>query len=307
VVSHGADRGEPESGLRGYRLGCPLWALPEWQGSLYRADGRSRNWLTQYASVFNAVEGNTTFYAVPAEETVARWLEQTPEHFRFCFKFPRTISHDRRLIDADGAAREFLLRLRPLGPRLGPVMLQLPASVGPAALESLDRFLGQLPGDLRYAVELRHRRLFDDEALRTRASQVLESHGIERVVLDSRPLRSGDPRHPDVGAAEHEKPDLPVFATPLTPTPLVRLITHPDSTVTAPWLDDWAARIVRWIGQGYEPLLFVHCPNNIHSPQFARDFHARVRGHAQAAGIDVGSMPAWPGESARGGDQLSLI
>jgi uncharacterized protein YecE (DUF72 family) len=114
-------------------------------------------------------------------------------------------------------------------------------------------------------------------------------------------------RHPDVIAAEHEKPDLPVWPTPLTDRPLVRFIAHPDIAVTAPWLDHWADQLVLWMGEGREPYFFMHCPNNAHSPSLARDFHARVLERAAGAGIRLPEMPPWPGEGERPGEQLSLM
>ncbi|MEO0972746.1 MAG: DUF72 domain-containing protein [Pseudomonadota bacterium] len=294
-----------------YGLGCPLWSLADWEGQLYRAGSTSGDYLAQYASVFSAVEGNTTFYAVPAKETVARWLGQVPEGFRFCFKFPRTISHEHRLHRAEHACREFLDRLRPLQSRLGPLMLQLPASFGPPSVPVLLDFLDALPTDFTYAVELRQRRFFEDDALSDRLDEVLRERHVERIMLDSRPLRSGDAGHPDVLTAAHEKPDLPVRVQALSTSPLVRLITHPDVKVTAPWLDRWADVVLRWMTDGLRPLLFIHCPNNVHSPLFARTFHQRLAVKAAALGVDVGTLSLFPGESgppgSRADEQLTLL
>ena len=80
-----------------YFLGCPEWSRPEWKGGLLPARTRSKDFLAGYARVFNTVEGNTTFYALPRPDVVERWKESTPPSFRFCFKFPRSISHDRKL------------------------------------------------------------------------------------------------------------------------------------------------------------------------------------------------------------------
>ena len=82
-------------GIDGYYLGCPGWGVKTWVGRLFPGGTRPTEFLERYARVFNTVEGNTTFYALPAAETVARWRDQVPDGFRFCFKFPRTITHDR--------------------------------------------------------------------------------------------------------------------------------------------------------------------------------------------------------------------
>lgn len=295
-------------GLRRYRLGCPLWALADWRGSLYAAHAGPSRFLAQYATVFNAVEGNTTFYAVPAEATVARWLAQVPATFRFCFKLPRQITHEQRLRGAGDSARRFLDRLRPLGERVGPVMVQLPASFGPDSLDALLSFLAELPHDFRFAVEVRRRAFFTDAARAAALDEGLREAGVERVILDSRALYGGDPRHPEVLAAEHPKPNLPVRLQPLTRMPLVRLVTHPDPATTRPWLERWAQQLADWVAAGLAPYVFLHCPDNRHSPGFARILHALAVREAARRDIDLGVMPPWPGEQApRGEDQLTLL
>lgn len=73
-----------------YYLGCPSWSENAWRDYLYPQDARPAEFLDLYSQVFNAVEGNTTFYASPAAATVQRWAETMPEHFRFTAKFPAT-------------------------------------------------------------------------------------------------------------------------------------------------------------------------------------------------------------------------
>ena len=101
-------------------LGLPFWGFEGWQGALYARDSRAADYLGQYARTFNAVEGNTTFYAEPMHATIERWAAETPDDFRFCFKLPRTITHDAMLRDVTSQALSFLERLRPLAGRLGP-------------------------------------------------------------------------------------------------------------------------------------------------------------------------------------------
>ncbi len=284
--------------IRGYYLGCPAWGIKEWAGTLYLKRTRPGDYLGQYAEVFNTVEGNTTFYSLPPAETVARWQQATPETFRFCFKFPRPISHWRGLEGVEGEVHVFLERLAPLGDRLGPFMLQLPPGFGPDRERVLGRFLRSLPADFRYAVELRHPGFFATRDAARRADALLEEVGCERVIMDTRALRSGDAGHPAVVGARHRKPDLPVSAVALGKHPLVRFIGHPDEAVNRPWLEEWGAVLGRWIARGCEPYFFAHCPDNAPMPHFAREFHLQLSRSA-----DVGEMPSWPGE----GGQLSLL
>jgi uncharacterized protein YecE (DUF72 family) len=127
-----------------FRLGCPVWAHAPWRGKFFTAEAARTDFLPQYASVFPTSEGNSTFYGLPAPTVVARWAAEAPDHFRFCLKFPRAITHDLQLVGAEAATTEFLERVAPLGDRLGPFLLQLHASFGPGRLRDLERYLAGL-------------------------------------------------------------------------------------------------------------------------------------------------------------------
>ncbi|HSG90738.1 MAG TPA: DUF72 domain-containing protein [Pseudomonadales bacterium] len=249
-------------------LGLPLWGQANWRGNLYPEGMAPAAFLRQYAQILDAVEGNTTFYTLPSVDRVARWREATPEHFRFCFKFPRSITHEAGLRDADGEVARFLDRMAPLGARLGPFMVQLPASFGPAELPRLDDFLAALPATHRYGVEVRHPELFSRQGSRALAS-VLSRHGVERIIMDTRGMRAGDPCHADLVRAAHAKPDLPVSMRALTDRPMVRFVAHPVASVNAAFLTRWAAVITAWVDAGRTPYFFMHCPDNRHAPELA--------------------------------------
>lgn len=286
-----------------YSLGCPIWAFRGWVGSLYRAGSRTDDWLAQYASVFGAVEGNGTFYGLPDAATVERWRASTPESFRFCFKLPKRITHDLLLRGGERDLVEFLRRLEPLGPRLGPFMIQLPAKLGPVDLPALDGFLRGLPSEGRFAVELRHPAFFRATRAAREADALLAERGAERVVLDARALRAGPADHPDVVAALHVKPDLPLPARIDGAQPIVRFIAHPLAEVDEPWLALWAKTLAGWLAEGRSPYFMVHCANNQHAPGLARRAHELLATH-----VRVDPLPAWPGEAERTPTrQLSLF
>lgn len=289
-----------------YHLGLPIWGMKEWVGHLYRRGSKPGTFLGQFADVWNAVEGNSTFYSLPPSSTVEKWRDATPKAFSFCFKLPRSITHERRLENAEGETLEFVERMAPLGPRLGPHMIQLPPSFGPDRMDVLDRFLDFLPHGTRFAVELRHPGFYAPNEDAQHVDALLTEHGCERVLMDTRAMRAGDPTHPDVLAAENRKPNLNVEPVALGPRPIVRLITHPDRETNPPHLDRWARILADWIRQGRRPYLFVHCPNDFHSPWIAADLHARLRKLLP----EVGALPPWPGDQAHepeGPVQLSLL
>jgi uncharacterized protein YecE (DUF72 family) len=111
--------------------------------------------LAYYAERFDTVEINYSFYRTPSPKTVAAWLGETPDGFTFALKAPRRITHDARLRDVAEPLRYFLDVARGLGPKLGPLLFQLPPNLK-KDLDRLGDWLALLPGDLRVALEVRH-------------------------------------------------------------------------------------------------------------------------------------------------------
>jgi uncharacterized protein YecE (DUF72 family) len=282
--------------IDGYYLGCPGWAVKTWVGRLFPAGTRPTEFLERYARVFNTVEGNTTFYALPAAETVARWRDQVPDDFRFCFKFPRTISHDKLLIDCAGEVATFLERIAPLGDKLGTVFLQLPPQFDGTRLPHLARFLASLPAGGRYAVELRHEAFFRGGPEDRDAIALLRARGVDLVVMDARGLHAGHSLA--VAAVRARKPKLPVIMRATAGRPIVRCVPHESFDAARPLVEPWAVQVAQWIAEGKRPYFFMHAPDDTFAPDNAYAFHAMLRRHR-----DVGELPAWPG----GPRQLSLL
>jgi uncharacterized protein YecE (DUF72 family) len=253
-----------------------MWADRRWVGPLFPPDTRSGEELSVYATWCTAVEGNTTFYALPDATTVDRWRDQAPADFQFCFKVPRTVSHDRRLRGSDDLMADFVRRLDPLGSRLGPTWIQLPPSFGPDDLDVLDAFLARLSADWSWGVEVRHR-AFEAEGSHERAlNDLLSDRGVERVLIDTRAVFAG----PRVTAAEIEaferKPRLRVRPVALGRRPIVRFIGQTDHAANPPFWQPWVTKVVQWIEEGRSPIVFIHTPDNARAPDHARDFHAAV-------------------------------
>ncbi len=138
-------------------IGTQGWSVPGWQGLLYPTGLRPNRRLAIYARVFNSVEVNSTFYALPSPQTVRGWCDDTPAGFKFALKVPRSITHERRLRDSGRELAEFLAVAELFGDKLGPILIQLPPGFGPGALPALSEFLRLLPVDsMRFCVEVRH-------------------------------------------------------------------------------------------------------------------------------------------------------
>ena len=270
-------------------VGCPMWANRDWVGRYLPSDTPSGRELEPYARICNAVEGNTTFYATPEAAVVDRWRDATPETFRFAFKLPREITHDRRLRDTDSLLRSFVQRMAPLGPRLGPFMIQLPATFGPADLAVLDAFLDRLPTGFSWAVEVRHAAFHAGGDAERPLNDLLHGYGVDRVLLDSRPVFDGPRVTPEEVDAWEKKPRLPVRAVATADQPVVRFIGQTELEANPPYWAPWIDRVVRWLEDGRSPIVFLHTPDNAVAPELCRRFHAEV-----SARVSVTPLPPMP-------------
>jgi len=264
-----------------YRIGLPAWAFAGWQDRYF--DSRDR--LRQYASVFSSVEGNTTFYAIPAPATVQDWRAQVEDlDFRFCFKLPKAVTHQ-----AGGrqVLAEFLTALEPLESHLGPFLVQLPAVVGPEHIGWIRGLLASLPQDIGYALEVRHPDFFQGADDFNRYFGDLDCL---RTIMDARPIHREGPTHPVVLAARHEKPDLPVYVEPGPQGTMVRLVLHPEDSLNDAYYQTWVDAAARWLDEDRPVYMMIHCPNNLHCPSQARCFQALLADTCEA--VDL--LPDWP-------------
>jgi uncharacterized protein YecE (DUF72 family) len=167
------------------RIGTQGWNYAAWVGAFYPSGTRAADFLGLYARAFDVVEVDSTFYAVPAAKTVRGWSERTPEGFTFALKMPQEITHERRLRDAEDVVAAFMDAARELGPKLGPVLLQMGPNFLPSELDSLRRFLPCLPRDVRFAVEVRSQKWTRPEVMAELLS-LLAEHEAALALSDGR-------------------------------------------------------------------------------------------------------------------------
>lgn len=266
---------EPDTGPT-LHVGCPMWAQRAWVGTYLPADTPTGRELHAYSRLLNAVEGNTTFYAVPPASTVEKWAQQAAPGFRFVFKVPKRITHDLRLRDAGAELAAFCELMEPLGDRVGGFTLQLPPTFGPGDLAVLEAALRSRPGGWRWSVEVRHPGFFTPGG-RATLDALLARHGVERVLLDTEFLFSAPP-FTDNGREEWEqKPRVPALTEPTTDHPIVRFIGHDDPAITEAGLERWQPIVAEWLREGRTPTFFAHTPDNANTPSLALAFHAAVR------------------------------
>jgi uncharacterized protein YecE (DUF72 family) len=169
-------------------IGTSGWQYRDWRGGLYPPGVPQRRWLEQYAAQYLTVENNNSFYRLPSRETFEGWRERTPDDFLMAVKASRYLTHVRRLRDPAEPVARLLGAAAGLGPKLGPVLLQLPPTLkaDPDALGACLRefktaaaALGLRPP--RVAVEPRHETWWTEQT-----RQILVAHDAALCLADRR-------------------------------------------------------------------------------------------------------------------------
>jgi uncharacterized protein YecE (DUF72 family) len=163
------------------RIGCSGWNYASWRATFYPLRLPARRWLEHYATVFDTVEVNATFYRLAGPDAVANWVAQTPHDFVFAAKASRYLTHMKRLTDADQGVRRYYDSIAPLvdSPKLGPILWQLPDNFRRDD-DRLGFALEHLPPG-RHAFELRHPSWFAEPVY-----ELLRAHGAAFVIHDSK-------------------------------------------------------------------------------------------------------------------------
>lgn len=266
-------------------IGCAVWAYRGWVPDFYPPGTRPADYLRRYVERLTAVEGNTTFYALPSAEQVSAWAQVMPEGFHFCPKLSRRVTHEGKLADGEHLTRTFIDRMRGFGDNLGPILVQLPPSYGPPQFADLQRFLRWWPHDeVELALEVRHPGWWLDAPSRG-LNELLAELGAARVLLDTRAIYDGDD-DPQLDA-ERKKPEVPLEPILTSSFTMVRYIGHPTAARNDAYLDQWADQLTDWLREGARVYYFSHCPIEERSPGYARALQRRL----EARGADAPPLP----------------
>jgi uncharacterized protein YecE (DUF72 family) len=277
-------------------IGCAVWSYPGWVGEVYPPKTPPKDYLRVYSNHFSAVEGNTTFYAIPDRAIIDRWIAQTPPVFKFCLKFPRAITHNGSLEPYLPAAQAFITQMQALGDKLGVLFIQLPPNYAPSdRFADLSAFLTRLPHQdvsnsslsvlsrsmpeetsgsraaaPAIALEVRHLDWFKSPH-REQLNELLHKLGIGRVILDSRPIYEATIK--EKIAFECKKPRVPIELSLTAPFSLIRYVSHPIMSANQVWLEGWTSQLQSWLRADTQIYMFVHCPTELRSPINARYLH----------------------------------
>ncbi|WP_297983160.1 DUF72 domain-containing protein [uncultured Chryseobacterium sp.] len=218
-------------------IGCAKWNKTDLKGFYPKG---TKDELTYYATQFNSIELNATFYGMPSPDQVVTWKEKTPSDFKFFPKITNTVSHFRRLLNIDDVVTQFATAVMNFDEKLGMVFLQLHDNFKPKDYERLESFIKKWPKEVPLAVELRNNEWFADEEIFEKTCQLFEENKIANIIVDTAGRR--DMLHMRL----------------TTPVAFIRYVgANAESDYER--LDDWLERIKKWKSEGLEKLyFFVH-------------------------------------------------
>lgn len=235
-------------------VGPPEWGLKEWVGNAYPPGTKAKDFFQNMARSFSTVEFNSLFYAIPGPEKVRDWKEKVREDFKFCPKFPKSITHDKKLVNAEKETEEFYNAIAGFGNNMGRSFMQFSEYFQPNQLKNLDKYLRTVkPENLQVSVELRSEKWFSDKILWQDTCAMFQELGVGTIITDTAGRR-------DV-----------VHMTLTDNSLMLRFLSNDLEPTAYSRTDDWCFKIKDWIDKGLKTVyIFVHTHDNIHVPDLAR-------------------------------------
>ena len=226
-----------KKGLNNISIGCAKWNKTDLKGFYPKG---TKDELTYYATQFNSIELNATFYGMPTAEQVQTWKEKTPKDFKFFPKITNTVSHFRRLLNITDVVTQFASAVLNFDDKLGMVFLQLHDNFKPKDYERLEKFVKDWPKEVPLAIELRNTEWFTDEEVFNTVCELFEMNNITNIIVDTAGRR--DMLHMRL----------------TTPVAFIRYVgANADSDYAR--LEDWLERLTKWKKEGLQNLyFFVH-------------------------------------------------
>ena len=246
----------PQSDSLEIYVGCAKWNKADLKNFYPRG---TKDELAYYSTQFNSIELNATFYRLFPAATFENWHATTPENFRFFPKLEQTISHFRRLNDVQEIVERNVANMSHLREKLVMPFLQLPDNFGPKQFDRVAAFVESWTYDAPLAMEFRHTGWYNDPAISSRLYDLLETHGVTNVLVDTAGRR-----------------DL-MHMRLTTSTAFVRWVGANVPASDRSRLDEWVGRISKWKKAGLQKLFFfVHQNSEEESPALAAHFIERL-------------------------------
>ena len=227
-----------------FYVGCAKWGRKEWLNMIYPPKTKEADFLDEYVKHFNSIELNAVFYSIPKAELIRKWRIKAEENalsgFVFCPKFSRTISHIKRLKDAEVPTDLYLSSISEFGKFLGPCFLQLGDNFTPKSFEILEDYVSKLPVDLEVFVELRHESWFADATVRQQLFEMLARYKKGAVITDATGRRD----------CVHMELTIPEI--------FIRFVGNGKDFQESDFarVDEWVLRMKSWLDHGLEKIYF---------------------------------------------------
>ncbi len=232
-------------------VGCAKWNKQDLKGFYPRG---TKDELAYYATQFNSIELNGTFYHSPDKAQVITWKEKTPAGFKFFPKVPQSISHYGRLLNVKEKTLAFTDAIAFFEEKMGMSFLQLHDNYKPKDFNRLAAFIKEYPKVIPLAVEMRNAEWFANTAVNDELAALLEKEHRTNIIVDTAGRR--DMLHMRL----------------TTPSAFVRYVGANDKSDYSR-LDDWLERIKQWRASGLHSLyFFVHQNVELESPILAAYF-----------------------------------
>jgi uncharacterized protein YecE (DUF72 family) len=236
-------------------VGCAKWNKTDLKGFYPKG---TKDELAYYATQFNSIELNATFYQPYGKDQFVKWREKTPDGFKFFPKIPQTISHIKRLNNVKSFTEEFCNSVSGLEEKLGMIFLQMRDDFKPKDFERLEKFVMEFPIGVPLAVELRNAEWFHVKAEFEKVSELFKKYKITNVIVDTAGRR--DIMHMRL----------------TTPVAFIRYVgANHESDYDR--LDPWIDRIGKWKKEGLKELyFFVHQNEEKESPLLSAYFTEKL-------------------------------
>ncbi len=244
-------KGKRKGGPR-IHVGCAKWNKTDLKNFYPKG---TKDELSYYATQFNSIELNATFYGRTTPTQFSAWAKKVPKDFRFFPKVVQSISHFARLKNVEGAADDYVEAVRHLEDRLGAVFCQMHENFSPKDFDRLEPFLVNWPKDVPLAMEFRHTDWYNNATVAMQLYTLLEKHRVMNIITDTAGRR-----------------DL-LHMRLTTPSAFVRYVGANDPKSDRSRLDEWVVRLKTWVDLGIEDIhFFIHQNHELESPLLAAIF-----------------------------------
>jgi uncharacterized protein YecE (DUF72 family) len=243
-------KGKPAKKAKVY-LGCAKWGRPEWVGKIYPLKTKEKDFLQHYVQHYNSIELNATHYRIWGEAGIKKWADKAKGmDFKFCPKMYQGVTHRGSLTGKEFVTNEFFRGIVAFGEHLGPIFVQVSDSFSPKRKAELFTYLGSLPKDLQFFLEVRHPDWFAKPAIQQELFETLRSMNMGAVITDTAGRRDCAHMHLTI------------------PKAFIRYVgnsLHPSDHTRC---DAWVKRMKYWLDKGIEELyFFMHMHDEATSPE----------------------------------------